>query len=71
MAMGAQTPQERGEAEEGITRALRQLFAVVEAYPAYEPMRIFRACRKNFLRPKIKLLMLANSITIRFINIIP
>ncbi len=34
MAMGARTPQERGEAEEGITRALRQLFAVVEAYPA-------------------------------------
>ncbi len=47
MALGAQTPQERGEAEEGITRALRQLFAVVEAYPALQANENYQSLQKE------------------------
>ena len=60
MAMGAQTPQERGEAEEGITRALRQLFAVVEAHPALRANENFQSLQKELSETEDKLLMLAN-----------
>ena len=42
MAIGAKTPEEHGKAENMLTNALRQLFAVAEAYPQLRASENFR-----------------------------
>lgn len=40
-AMGARTPKEHGAAEQGLTGALKSLFALAEAYPALRAVESF------------------------------
>ena len=51
-AVTAQTPEARAQAENQLTGALRQLFALAESYPDLKANQSFRTCRPRSARSR-------------------
>jgi len=71
VAISAQGPQEKGAAENQLAQALRQLFAVAEAYPVLRASENFQNLQGGSLEPRTKLPMLGSSTMIRCTDTTP
>jgi LemA protein len=55
VAAGARSPQERAQAENMLTGALRSLFAVAEAYPQLQAIQEFKDLSENLTATEDKI----------------